>query len=200
MSYSTLPTRRPRHRGHKQRESPKSFCANSNPADNVWPFLPCLPRDIIESTQYEFTLVGRGTHPRRNHNGFAETQMMSIAMVLAEQYVREAEPFPLFDSKSSLECIDDDEDVIKFANAQWGTDPRYDSLVSLCPVSTISLAQSPRLSERSCAPPPEPVADPVRLGFLTLPVRSVRACTTSSGGSTAVGSVMLEENSNSGAE
>ncbi|KAJ1935813.1 hypothetical protein GGF37_005851 [Kickxella alabastrina] len=125
---------------------------------------------------------------------------MSIAMVLAEQYVREAEPFPLFDSKSSLECIDDDEDVIKFANAQWRADPRYDSLVSLCPVSTISLAQSPRLSERSCASPPAPVADPMGLGFLTLPVRSARACTTSSSGSTAVESVMLGENSNSGAE
>ncbi|KAJ1798407.1 hypothetical protein LPJ75_006863, partial [Coemansia sp. RSA 2598] len=83
-----------------------------------------------------------------------------------------------------------------FVDARWSPKPHTESLESLLSVSTVSPACSPDMSDKSHTSTGEKEkSSPGHLGFLTLPLRSTRA--VSSSGSTVVGSSMLSINGNS---
>ncbi|KAJ1812352.1 hypothetical protein LPJ56_003902, partial [Coemansia sp. RSA 2599] len=135
---STLPARRPRHqRGRRQNARSTGVHPDSVGSSNGtgWLCMPCLPQDIIESTQYEATIVGRATKPRQPC-AFTESQAMGLALILAEQYVRAADPFPLSASQMPLEHPEKDMDAKSgdvaeegkadsegFVDARWSPKP-----------------------------------------------------------------------------
>ncbi|KAJ1720788.1 hypothetical protein LPJ53_004619 [Coemansia erecta] len=117
---------------------------------------------------------------------------MGLALILAEQYVRAADPCPLSQSQMPLEKIDESSDG--FVEASWSpTSQHDDSQESLVPASTVSPTCSPHLSERSCSSPVQKRSSR-HFGFLTLPLRSTRARTASSSGSTVIDSSLQSIN------
>ncbi|KAJ1646837.1 hypothetical protein J3B02_001784 [Coemansia erecta] len=216
---SSLPSRRPRHQRHrKQNVTSAALQPNRESANNGsgWLCMPCLPQDIIESTQYEATIVGRTTKPRQPC-AFTESQAMGLALILAEQYVRAADTCPLTASQMPLEHpVEATESIGSgantsnknkykpdnegFVNARWSPEPHTESLESLLSASTVSPTCSPNLSSQShISIENEKEQKSLRnLGFLTLPLRSTRA--VSSSGSTVFGSSLLSINVHSGSK
>ncbi|KAJ1878594.1 hypothetical protein H4R99_006159 [Coemansia sp. RSA 1722] len=211
---STVPSRRPRHqrrRKHTNASTGRHSDCVPNMQGTGWLCMPCLPQDIIESTQYEATIVGR-TAKSRQPCAFTESQAMGLALILAEQYVRAADTCPLTasqmplveqpeetkaeteEAKSSTETGESIMDNEGFVDVSWSTGPSNESMESLLSVSTVSPTCSPGLSTQSCGSVEEQKSSR-HLGFLTLPLRSTRA--VSSSGSTVVGSSLLSINGNS---
>ncbi|KAJ2385452.1 hypothetical protein GGI05_004695 [Coemansia sp. RSA 2603] len=196
---SSLPSRRPRHQQSRRRRlvtpTYRNSSSHNNPRANVgdtgWLCMPCLPQDIIESVHYEPTIVGRSATPRQPCP-FTESQAMGLALILAEQYVRAADPCPLSQSQMPLEKIDESSDG--FVETSWSPNPQNDdSRESLMPASTVSPTCSPHPSERSCNSPVQQRSSR-HFGFLTLPLRSTRTRTASSSGSTVIDSSLLSIN------
>ncbi|KAJ2721145.1 hypothetical protein GGI07_004165 [Coemansia sp. Benny D115] len=215
---STLPTRRPRHSSRARRRNPSSSSTStavstssasnksSGVSANGWLCMPCLPQDILDGAAgYEATIVAR--QPKtRDHCAFTDSQAMGLALILAEQYVRASEPCPA----TSLETIADnaaDDDDDGFVQAQWhhvSTDAPH---CSVDQEPALSLTCSPHMSERSFCQSPLPQQHGTlglrgrhAHGYFTLPVRSTRTRTASTGGSTLFSPVAAPPPSSAGAK